>query len=281
MKDSVCIEFLQWALPQLQMRWPGFRRVHRQVCNRLKRRLRQLKLDDLDAYRSYLEAMPDEWHRLDQMCRITVTRFYRDKRVFELMGEAVLPNLAQKAINRGDTTIRCWSAGCAGGEEAYTLALVWHFVVKQNYPHININIMATDIDPRMLERAQRGIYTWSGIKALPADWRSQAFTSINHAFQLDTTLCANVHFHVQDIRQAMTAGPFDLIMCRNLAFTYFDEGLQQQILEQLRASLLPGGVLVLGSHEALPELATGFQQWQHKLPIYCIVDSEKDIEDWS
>ncbi|MFB3131394.1 MAG: CheR family methyltransferase, partial [Rhodothermales bacterium] len=123
MKDTACVDFLQWALPKLHMRWPGFRKVRRQVCKRVRRRMRTLGLDHTEAYRAYLEAHPDEWDVLDAMCRITISRFYRDRGVFDLLRATLLPQRAQRATD--ETTLRCWSAGCASGEEVYTLKILW------------------------------------------------------------------------------------------------------------------------------------------------------------
>ena len=79
MKDDRCVGFLQWLLPQLHMRWQGFRKVRTQVCKRIQRRISELELTDVDAYRQYLLTHADEWRILDHSCRVTVSRFYRDK----------------------------------------------------------------------------------------------------------------------------------------------------------------------------------------------------------
>lgn len=89
MADADCVAFLQWALPRLDLRWRGFRKVHGQVCKRLKRRMKELGLDGFDAYRKWLAADTDEWAVLDGMCHITVSRFYRDSRIFKALGQHV------------------------------------------------------------------------------------------------------------------------------------------------------------------------------------------------
>jgi hypothetical protein len=94
MKDIKCIQFLQWALPRLRMRWPGFRKVRRQVCKRINRRIMELRLNDVESYRGYLQIHPDEWIYLDSLCRISISRFYRDKSVFDCIGDKVFPALA-------------------------------------------------------------------------------------------------------------------------------------------------------------------------------------------
>ena len=107
-----CTTFLQWALPRLRLRWPGFRKVRRQPCKLIKRRIRELGLEGFGAYRQYLEEQPEEWELLDRFCRITISRFYRGQGVFNTIKDIILPELAQAATASG-APLRCWSAGCA------------------------------------------------------------------------------------------------------------------------------------------------------------------------
>src|SRR5690242_9500744 len=129
MHEDECAAFLQWALPRLRLRWAGFRKVRRQVCKRLRRRLDELRLKSLEQYRSRLEADPLEWAVLDHLCRITISRLYRDKWVFDFLGRVILLDLTQ-AASLHSRPIRCWSAGCASGEEVYTLKILYELEVK-------------------------------------------------------------------------------------------------------------------------------------------------------
>lgn len=164
--DQACLVFLKWCLPQLGLRWLG-RKVRRLVGKRLTRRLADLKLPDLDGYRAFLLRHPDEWARLDLMCCIPISRFYRARRIFDVIGQRLLPEAAAAALRRGDDAVRCWSAGCASGEEPYTRALLWHFVVAPDRPSPGFSVLATDIDEVMLRRAERACYTPSSLKDLP------------------------------------------------------------------------------------------------------------------
>lgn len=268
MRDAGCIRFMQWALPRMHMRWPGFRKVRRQVCKRINRRIDQLHLADVNAYRTYLQIHSSEWDFLDSLCRITISRFYRDKGVFDALGNVVFPALAQRSIHRGDTVVRCWSAGCASGEEPYTLALVWDFVVQQDYPDVEFQIIATDVDDTLLGRAKRACYTKSSLKELSGEWLDRAFTRRGSTYCLDPGFRNKVNFFARDIRRGVPAGPFDMVLCRNLAFTYFDMDLQKKILEWIQDSLFEGGALVLGIHESLPDGVTGFCPWIPNMRIY-------------
>lgn len=252
MNDAECIAFLQWALPRLHLRWAGFRKPRRQVCKRIRRRMGQLGLESAAAYRAYLEANSDEWGRLDGLCRVTISRFYRDRAVMDHLGAVVLPGLAELAERRGDRHLECWTIGCASGEEPYSLALIWHFRVGTGHPGVRLRIRATDVDPLLLERAREACYEPSSLRDLPPGWMAEAFERRAGLFCLRRRFRQGVVVELADVRCGGPPGPLDVILCRNVAFTYFDDGEQRRVLGDLLARLRPGGVLVLGSHERLP-----------------------------
>jgi chemotaxis protein methyltransferase CheR len=254
--DRACVEFLQWALPRLGLRWVGFRKVRRQVCRRVRRRAGALGLADLAAYRSYLDEHPEEWTVLDGLTPITISRFYRDREVWERLEREVLPALAAQ----GDR-VRCWSAGCASGEEPYTLALLWNEALAPRFPGVEIEILATDVDPAVLDRAGRAAYSWSSLRELPDAWRDRGFVREGELYALRRSHRALVTFARRDVRRAAAGGPFDLVLCRNVAFTYLASERQRAVLGHLCAALRPGGALVIGLHESLPEPAPQFEPW--------------------
>lgn len=268
MRDEECVAFLRWALPRLRMRWPGFRRVRRQVCRRMARRVSELGLAGAPAYRRYLEAHPQEWRRLDECLHISVSRFYRDRAVFDYLGRHVLPELAGAARARGAGALVAWCAGCASGEEPYSLALLWRFTVAADFPDLAVSVVASDIDRGLLARAHRACFGAGSMKELPADWREAAFETSGRLLCLREDFRQGVTFRLQDLRRARPRGRFDLVLCRNLAFTYFDEGLQADVLERLRAALRPGGALVLGRGERVAEEGRGFGEWSEAHGVY-------------
>lgn len=201
---------------------------------RLRARLADLGLDSLEEYREYLRAHPDEGSTFDAMCRVTISRFYRDSAVFDALAPMLRPGA------------RVWSAGCASGEEAYTVAIL----------EPNAEILATDADERVLDRARRGCYPRGCLRELRAPLRDRAFVRRSDEasdYCIRDEYRRNVTFRREDLRETMPGGPFDIILCRNLAFTYFDEATQRRIAEELMARLADGGVLVVGAREALPE----------------------------
>lgn len=268
MKDSEGVLLLQWALPKLHLRWPGFRKVRRQVYKRIDRRLKELGLSGADEYRAYLDTHPTEWPALDALCWISVSRFYRDKAVFQYLEREVLPQLAQLAAARGGKDARCWSLGCASGEEPYTLAILWKLGLAPRFTALSFRILATDADPQAIERARRGYYPARSAKDLPGDWLASALVPSADGFCLKAEYREPVTFLLQDVRQSVPEDHFHLILCRNLAFTYFDDELQQVILQRIVERLLPGGALVVGSSESLPEGVPDLEPWAKKLGVY-------------
>jgi chemotaxis protein methyltransferase CheR len=250
MTDAECVAFLQWALPRLGLRWQGFRKVRRQVCRRVSRRIAELELSDAEAYRAVLEGHEREWDVLAHLCRATISRFWRDRAVFETLRDEVLPALGP--------TVSAWSAGCASGEEPYSL------VLAAAEAGVAIRVLATDVDPALLERAERACYPESSLRDLPPDVRERAFDR----GCLRAEYREPVQLRRHDLRDAPPGGPFDLVLCRNLVFTYFADDLQLEVGRRLGRSLRPGGALVVGAHEALPNGLDDFEPCPARHGVY-------------
>jgi chemotaxis protein methyltransferase CheR len=225
--------------------------VRRQVCKRLGRRVRELGLDDLAAYRGHLEAHVAEWAVLEKLTHITISRFHRDRGAFAFLQREVLPALTSALLMRGSDALEVWSTGCASGEEPYTIAIIWGLELAQRFPTIEIRILATDVDEAMLARARHGCYTDGTLKELPERWRTAAFLQRAREYCLRSEFKELERIERHDVR-CPPPRQFDLVLCRNLAFTYFDFELQHAVAARLAHALYPGGALVVGAHEALP-----------------------------
>lgn len=152
MSDRDCTALLQWALPHLNHRWEGYRRVRRQVCKRLAARIDALGLADMPAYCRRLEEDPAEWTALCATLRVTVSHFFRNRGMFHALAQSILPALAELALKKDEKTFRVWSAGCASGEEPYSVSLLWSFDLRTRFPALDLSILATDIDADVLRR---------------------------------------------------------------------------------------------------------------------------------
>lgn len=252
MSERDCVSFLRWALPRLGLRWAGYRRVHRQVCKRLARRLAELKLGDMAAYRAYLAAHPDEWRHVEEAGLIPISRFFRDRAVFERLGSEVLPELARRARAAGRPAIRCWSVGCASGEEPYSLAILWLMGPGRDFPDIALALLASDAAAHLIARARRGCYGLGSLRELPVPWREAAFAREGALYCVRPRFRDPVSFVHADFTKTRPPGPFDLVLCRNLAFTYFAEDRQREALDRLMAVTTEDGYLVIGAKERLP-----------------------------
>jgi len=254
--NADCTAFLQWALPQLELRWPGFRKVRRQVCKRLKLRMGDLGLNNYSAYRARLEADPSEWQIFDACCHITISRFFRDRGIFEVVRRRVLPDIAMRA-DREKREAKVWSAGCASGEEPYTLKMLWDIEIASAYPGVSLSIIASDVDEAMVGRAREGCFEPTSLHELPPPLIEQAFDRLGPRYCVKAKHREGIEFLNQDIRTEMPSHIFDLILCRYVVFTYFAVSLQRKVLARMLERLRPQGYLVIGTHEQLP---SGFSE---------------------
>jgi chemotaxis protein methyltransferase CheR len=265
MDDRGCIAFLQWALPRLRMRWPGFRKVRSQVCKRLTRRVGALGFDDLQSYRGYLAENQAEWELLDGLCRITISRFYRDRKIFNTLGSLVLPELLDQLQQQGGRSLSCWCIGAASGEEPYSVSLLWNQSGFAKHD-TTLRILATEADCYMINRAETACYPAASLKELPPGCREKTFHRKDDLFCLEERFRKPVRFLQQDIRRDLPYGSFHLIFCRNLVFTYYAPEPQKEIMTRILGRLRPGGAFVIGSHEHLPdESPTVLSHWGHNV----------------
>jgi chemotaxis protein methyltransferase CheR len=252
MRDADCTALLQWALPQLDMHWPGFRKVRNQVCKRARHRIAALGLNGFAAYRELLERDAQEWQVLDKFCHVTISRFFRDRGVFDCLRTSILPAIAERTWSeRRDA--RCWSAGCASGEEPYSIRILWDIGLSCAGPKTEMSIVATDIDDVLLARARDGCYGRSSLREVPPELIGRAFEQAGSRFCIQQQHREGVMFLKQDLRSEAPPGPFDLILSRYLAFTYFAPPLRQKVLTAFAERLVPHGFLVVGSHESLAD----------------------------
>lgn len=258
MSNLDCTALLQWALPRLELHWPGFRKVRGQVCKRLARRMRDLGLSNFAAYRARLEADPTEWRVLDESCHITISRFFRNRGIFEALRTRVLPEIAARAGREGRPA-RIWSAGCASGEEAYTVRIIWDVELATVYPAVCLVITASDVDDTMLARAREGCFAAASLRELPAPLVALGFERVGSSYCVRSPYREGIEFLNQDLRSDMPPHLFDLILCRYVAFTYFTLSLRRRVLARMIERLRPGGFLVIGAHEELPAAVPGLR----------------------
>ncbi len=225
--------------------------------SRLEARMRAVGCVDLAAYHARLMAERDEVDRLLESLVLPVTGFFRDGWVFRELAERVLPTLpAASGI------LRAWVVGTATGEEAYTVAMLLAEAAARQRGR-GFEVLASDLDQRSLEVARKGLYSDAAVQAVPPDVRKLYLRSEGpDGWRVVDPIRGRVHFAQHDLmgarlapREAIVAA-FDLVFCRNVLL-YFDASLRAKAIERLAAVLEPGGALVIGVTEALPEDSTG------------------------
>ncbi len=261
-----CHEFLQTILPELGYRWAGFRKVRRQVCRRIHQRMQELGIASYRDYLYYIAQNPGERAILDRSLDITITRFWRDKGVYALLEKTVFPDLIQQVLQEKRTKLRCWSAGCCNGEEPYSLQLLWH--IRLSPEDLNLEIIATDWNQAVLDRAQRGCFPEGVLKDLPADLLEKGFERKDAAHVIKDQFKHNIHFLRQDIREEMPGGQFDIILCRNFILTYFDREISVPLLNKFLSLIRKGGYFIIGSTETIPPAFDKLKQIKKGEPVY-------------
>jgi chemotaxis protein methyltransferase CheR len=247
-KNQSDVEFLRWALPKLGYRWKGFRKPRSQVLQRIRERVAELNLSGFSDYKSFLETHTEEWKILDKLLFVTISRFFRDRKLWDDLTGKIIPELAER---NNPEKIRAWSAGCCNGEEPYSIAIAADLCGYTG----NTSILASDRNPYLLERAKTGIYPSSSIKELTKHEKEYFFEKIDDEpnYRIVKSIKNGVKFEQRDIKKSLPDETFDLIFCRYLVFTYFDISSQKSFLESIKNILNDGGYLIIGSNETLPE----------------------------
>ncbi len=247
--------FLKEALPPMGYAWQYHRR--RAVKRKIHRRMDELRINSLDAYLNLLKTSDEERKHFKTLLPVTVSRFFRNKRCYELLQNTLFPAILKQlaAKEAYEKELRIWSAGGASGEEPYSIAIVWDRWFSASYPNIRLNIRATDIDEAALARAREGIYSASSLNELPSELIGRYFKKEGSLFKIDPSITERVHWSRHDIRVEPALGNNHIIFCCYLAFTYFTKEIQGEVAIKLAEALEGGGYLVLGKKENLPSSA--------------------------
>ena len=236
------------------------------IVRRLSRLMATAGCKTLKEYLGHLTSHPEGYQRLISTFLIKVTEFFRDPALFAYLRENVLPEIVEHArANRSE--LRLWSAGCATGEEAYTLAIMLAELLGDDADAIPVRIFATDLDADAVAFARRGIYPASALKDMPADLLNKHFTHVDGAFQIKKRIRNLTVFGEYDLGQRAPFPRIDLVLCRNVLI-YFTKELQQRTLQLFAFSLRPGGYLVLGKSETTSPLPQYFVPVQTVLKVF-------------
>lgn len=218
------------------------------ILRRITRRMNIHDIADTAHYLRYLQEHPDEVKMLLKEFLISVTSFFRESEAFEVLKKKILPMLLR---NKSENyTIRVWVPGCATGEEAYSIAIVFKEYVEELRRSFRIQIFGTDIDEDAIATARAGIYPSNISIDVDPERLRRFFMKEDNAYRIKKDIRESVIFAVQDVTRDAPFTRIDLISCRNLLI-YFDTELQNKILPIFHYSLNPDGVLFLGPSESI------------------------------
>jgi chemotaxis protein methyltransferase CheR len=225
------------------------------VERRFKQVFLSTKCNNYKDYLQYLKANHDEPDNLINALTINVSRFFRDTLVFEYIADRVIPAVIHQKKQKSDSSLRIWSAGCAMGEEPYSIAILIQDFFKKEVKNFQVNIFATDIEKKILQKAKKAVYPLESVEGVKYRLLNKYFTVQEKLFKIIPEIKDLVSFSVYDILDRKTSTPpesiygdFDLVFCRNVLI-YFDSEHQDQIFGKLYRALAKNGYLILGEAE--------------------------------
>jgi chemotaxis methyl-accepting protein methylase len=222
---------------------------------RITKRLYTTKCDSLEEYYDYIILHPQECDKLIDVLTINVSSFFRNSLTWEYTNKFLLPKLFEKKEANRESSIRFWSAGCASGEEPYSIAILINEFFKKENTKPNTHIFATDIDTEILKKAEKATFDMDAVKNIKLGLLRKYFIERSDLFTLKKEIKDMVSFSFFDLLDRKRYSPpgsvfgnFDIILCRNVLI-YFNNEFQERIFDKLFRSLNKGGYLILGEAE--------------------------------
>jgi len=243
------------------------------VLRRLARRMQVAQTDELEQYLTYLRNHAEEAQALFNDLLISVTSFFRDPDAYKALASEVMPALFEQ--NSGDGAIRVWVAGCATGEEAYSIAMLLLEEAGQRDVRPDIQVFATDLDEQALAVARDGRYPATIAADVSEERLRRFFVREGDQFRIRREVRDLVVFAVHSILRDPPFSRINLLTCRNLMI-YLDRDLQQQVCSILHYALLPTGYLFLGTSETAESPMGLFAPLDRDARIYQALERTRD-----
>jgi two-component system CheB/CheR fusion protein len=218
------------------------------LIRRFQRRMQTVDIGTYNEYMDYLEVHPDEFIELFNTILINVTSFYRDRDAWDYLRDDVIPKIL--ANRSGSEPIRVWSAGCASGEEAYSVAMLLAEALGADQFKERVKIYATDIDEEDLAKARYAVYSMKSVQDVPSDLLSKYFERGDGGYSFRKDLRRAIIFGRHDLMQDAPISRIDLLICRN-TLMYFNAEAQARIMARFYFALNESGFLFLGKAEVL------------------------------
>ncbi len=239
-----------------------FSETNRSILDsRLKERLREKGLTDLQEYYKLVTSDQTEFKTFLDSITTNLTRFFRNQPHFDALINYVIPHVLENKKKTGDTKVRIWSAGCSTGEEPYTIAMLLKDKLPAPY---TFEIMASDISLKSLMVGQQGFYPESRITGIPQNYLATYFTKTDAGYQVKPELMKTIKFDYHNLRFDSGVRNLDIVFCRNVLI-YFDEAAQKATIDRFWNAMARNSFLFIGHSESLFGMDTKFEflktQW--------------------
>ncbi len=235
------------------------------IRRRVERRMAQHGIPDAEAYACFLREHPEEIQPLFRQLLINVTSFFRDPQAFDLLKREVLePMIAERAYT---DVLRIWVAGCASGEEAYSIAMVLRELLDEMQRDVAIQLYSTDIDDDAITAARAGLYPPNIAQDVSAERLRRFFAKDSAGFRVKKEIREMVVFALQSVIKDPPFTRLDLLACRNLMI-YLEPELQGRLIPTFHYALKPGGVLFLSTSESVGNRGELFEPIDRKWKLY-------------
>lgn len=241
-----------------------FRYNSAMLSRRIHRRMAANGVKSIKEYRDFIQSNSSEAGILIKDLFITVTGFFRDRSVFG--GLAKILHTLVKGKQKHDN-LRVWVAGCATGEEAYSIAILLAEELKKLKKSLQAQIFATDVDNNNINIARKGFYTSQAVQNVPGDLLGKYFTEINGGFQINSAIRDMLVFAPHDLLADPPFSNLDILCCRNVLI-YFNKDSKRKLIESFHYALNPGGYLLIGSSESTGRSDNLFKPIDRKLKLY-------------
>lgn len=235
------------------------------INRRIMRRMSQHNIEDAEVYARFLKENPDEVHVLFRELLINVTNFFRDTEAFDVLKKDILPQLCKDKAD--DYVFRVWVAGCATGEESYSIAILLRELMDESHQNFKVQIYSTDLDDDAIALARAGFYPPNITQDVTEERLRRFFVKEDGGYRIRKEIREMVVFAIQNVIKDPPFTKLDLLCCRNLMI-YLEPELQNRLIPVFNFALRPGGVLFLSPSESIGNHTELFSSLNRKCKFY-------------
>ncbi len=233
-----------------ELSWTGYRKVRKGVKKRLVRHMQGLGCRTTESYIAIIEEKVGVRSECELLLSVSISRFFRDRELWQALQEKILPLLIKKNLGN----VRIWSAGCASGEEVYSIKIIWDQLRKDFLQLPKLSIIASDLNSAYLKRAETGLYSRGSLKEVPEEVLPVYFEPEvpRKLYKVKDFLKKDIIWKQHHLLSEPPGHGFQVIFLRNNLLTYYQDSPKTLAFKRITDSLSPDGLLIIGRREKLP-----------------------------